>query len=175
MGYSEFVETIQKWKTRKIARIRNSWGVYDAYKMLRKNKWYNIGRSLRENEFYSIIRGVNKLLADELANGNDIHFPHGMGVLELRKSKRGVRLVDGKLKNNYPVDWKETLQLWYNDEEAMNNKTLARKESKVVYYVMYNKHDANYENQCFYEFALNRFIKKTLKENINKGKIDTLW
>ena len=36
-------------------KIRNSIGIYDIYKMLRKNKWLNIGRPLTEHEFYTII------------------------------------------------------------------------------------------------------------------------
>jgi hypothetical protein len=40
-------------------KVNNSLGVYDAYKWIRKNKWFNIGRPLKEHEFYSIIRKVN--------------------------------------------------------------------------------------------------------------------
>ena len=32
-----------------------------------------------------------------------------------------------------------------------------------------------YENQVFYEFEVNRFIKRALVESINNGKTDTLW
>ena len=28
----------------KVMKVTNSWGVYDAYKHMRKNGWYNIGR-----------------------------------------------------------------------------------------------------------------------------------
>lgn len=175
MTYEEFRKDIQKASTPKKAKVRNSWGVYDAYKHIRKNQWYDIGRPLKEHEFYSIIRGVNNHLAAELSKGNEVHFPSRMGALELRKIQRGVSIVEGKLRNTYPIDWEETLRLWFEDQEQRAAKTLVRKESEYVYHVKYNKHDANYENQCFYEFSLNRTIKKSLKENINKGKIDTLW
>ena len=44
-------------------KITNSIGVYDLYKLIRKNHWYDIGRPLKEHEFYAIIRKVNSLLA----------------------------------------------------------------------------------------------------------------
>lgn len=175
MDYKEFKNATVKASIKKKAKVRNSWGVYDAYKAIRKNKWYDIGRPVKEQEFYNIIRSVNKLQAEEVSNGNEVHFPHGMGTLELRKIERGVSIVDGKLKNTYPIDWEKTLQLWYNDTEARENKTLVRNDTKYLYHIKYNKHDATYENQCFYEFSLNRFIKKALSKNINKGKTDALW
>lgn len=175
MGYTEFKNQVVKSRVRKQAKIRNSWGSYDIYKHIRKNGWYDIGRPVKEHEFYSIIREVNKLLAEEIANGNTVIFPYRMGKLELRKSERGVSLVDGKLKITYPVNWDETIRLWFEDKEARKNKTLLRNEEDYVYHVKYCKHDANYENKSFYQFTLNRFIKQELKKNIEQKKIDTLW
>lgn len=171
----DFNKTIRKAFTRKTAKVRGSWGVYDCYKLLRKKQWYNIGRPLKEHEFYTIIRSVNKHLAEAAANGETIIFPYRMGKLELRKFERGVSLVNGKLKINYPINWEDTIRLWFEDKEAKKNKTLLRREEKYVYHMRYSKYNANYENQSFYEFDVNRFIKKALKENIQKGKIDTLW
>lgn len=156
-------------------KVTNSYGVYDAYKHIRKNGWYDIERPIKEKEFYSIVRGVNKYFADEISNGNTVVFPSKMGKLELRKGQRGVSLVDGKLKVTYPINWEDTLRLWFEDKQARENKTLLRSENNYVYNVKYCKHDANYENKSFYEFALNRFIKRELKRKINNGQTDTLW
>lgn len=175
MNYTEFVDKIVKRRSKKNFKVTNSWGVYDSYKAIRKHKWYDIGRPLTEHEFYKIIREVNNLLAEELAIGKEIIFPCRMGKLEIRKRPVGVSLVRGELKNTYPIAWENTIRLWFEDEEAKNKKTLVRKEVKDVYYVKYNKFRANYENQSFYEFKLNRFVKLALNKNVNKGKIDTLW
>lgn len=175
MKFEEFKEAIAKINEPKNILVTNSWGVYDAYKLIRKNGWYNIGKPVKEHEFYSIVRQVNKLLAEDIAKGNKVVFPDSMGTLELRKRPSGVSLVDGKLINTYPINWNDTLMLWFNDEEAKKNKTLLRHEVKDTYYVKYNKYQSYYNNRCFYEFKLNRFIKIALKENINKGKIDALW
>lgn len=175
MEYNEFLEKVQKKRTSKKAKIRNSWGVYDAYKLIRRNHWYNIGKVVSQHDFYSIIRMVNNMLASEFLKGNDINFPHGMGVLEMRKTERGVSFKDGRLVNTYPVNWGSTMRLWFEDDEARRNKILVRNDTKFVYKIFYNRFKATYKNQIFYEFAPNRFLKVALKDSINKGKIDTLW
>lgn len=155
--------------------VRNCWGVYDAYKHIRKNKWYDIGKPLTEHEFYSIIRSINKLLAKNLLLGETVVFPCRMGKLELRKSQRGITLNEGRLKVTYPVNWEDTLRLWYEDIEERKKKTLLRSENEFVYHVVYCRGTATYENKTFYGFSLNRFIKRGLKEYISQGKTDTLW
>ena len=160
---------------KKIHKVTNSWGIYAIYKHIRKNRWYNIGRPLKEGEFYSIIRRVNELIAENIANGISFKMPERMGTLELRKSEVGVSFVNGKLRNTYIIDWNKTLKLWFEDEEARKNKTLLRNEDKWLYHVVYNKRDATYENCSFYEFTLNNFLKKALSDNIKQGKTDALW
>ena len=173
--FKEFRNQIVRSRDKKTAKVRNSWGVYDAYKSIRKKGWYDLGRPIKEHEFYGVVRGVNSLLAAEIASGIPITFPSRMGKLELKKTLRGVSIVDNKLRINYPVNWHDTIKLWFEDEEARKNKTLLRDESREGYTIKYNKYDANYENKCFYEFAVNRFIKKALKDEIKNNKIDSLW
>ena len=175
MDFREFKLEATRVHSQQQARVRGSWGVYDAYKAIRKHKWFDIGRPVKEHEFYSIIRGVNDLLAEEIALGHEVTFPSRMGKLELRKVENGVSLVDGKLRIGYPIDWQSTLRLWYEDEEARNGKTLVRFEDKLGYHIRYNRYDATYENKGFYQFDLNRDIRKKLKENIKNNKTDTLW
>ena len=159
----------------KLGKVRNSWGVRDAHKWIRKHHWYDIGCPIHEEDFYKIIRGVNKLFAEELKQGNSVHFPAGMGMLELRKYKAGVSFVNGQLKNTYPIDWCSTMKLWSQDNEARQQKLLLRIENPWVYHVKYCKHNATFENKCFYQFDLNRFIQKGLRNNIRAGKTDTVW
>lgn len=158
-------------------KVRNSWGIYDVYKSIRKHHWYNIGRPVTEKEFYSIIRSVNKLLAEEIALGHTVKLPQKMGKLELRKYEVGVKMKDGKLKITYPVDWAETLKLWYEDAEAEKQKILLRNENPFVYWVRYCTEGTHckYPNKYFYQFALNTFVKKALSRNIKAGKVDTAW
>lgn len=173
MSYQEFKSSVLNLKEHRTHKVTNSLGVYNAYKYIRKNKWFNIGRPLAEQEFYKIIRTVNKYLAEELINGNDVVFPNRMGKLELRK-RNALPVIDknNKLKITYAIDWDKTLKLWYEDEQAFNEKTLIRIPERNIFRVKYNKSTANYKNKSFMEFQVNRDIKTKLKQKIKNNEID---
>ena len=153
-------------------KVRNSVGVYDIYKSIRKNKWYNIGRPVKEHEFYSVVRQINNHLADVLLSGRDIILPHRLGNIEIRKYDAKMSLVDGKLKTNLPIDWDRTLKLWSEDEESYKERTLVKMEEKEIFKVYYNKSKANYQNKSFYDFECNRDLKRRLKQKIKNGALD---
>lgn len=173
-SFKEFKDKIVKNHGPKKMKVVNSWGVYDAYKAVRKHGWYDIGRPVTEHEFYSIVRQVNDYLASELKQGNTIIFPYRMGKLELRRTETGASLIDGVLHIKYPIDWGETLRLWYKDKEAKEQKILIRHQTKYRYFIHYNKYRAVYNNRTFYKFSLNRFISKGLKDTVKNGK-EVLW
>lgn len=172
-SYKDFKSVIQGLQNTRTHKVTNSLGSYDAYKYIRKNKWFNIGRPLTEHEFYQIIRRINNYLAEELINGNDVIFPNRMGKLELRK-RNSLPIIDknGNLKVTYAIDWDSTLKLWYEDEEAFNNKTLVRLPERNIFRIKYNKNTANYNNKSFIEFQVNRNIKVRLKQKIKNNEID---
>jgi hypothetical protein len=71
----EFRRKILKVNGPRKHKLSNSFGVYSAYKYIRKNKWFNIGKPVSEHDFYSIIRTVNNYLAELLSMGYDIKLP----------------------------------------------------------------------------------------------------
>lgn len=152
--------------------IKDSHGVKEAFRWIRRNKWLDIGRPLSESMFYSIIREVNKNIALGLVSFKKISLPERMGELELRKSFPGAFIKDGKVLNTYPVDWKETIQLWKKDEECRKKKTLVKREAKEIYRVKYNKRNANYDNKTFYKFSTTRQLKRMIKEKAINGELD---
>lgn len=168
----DFRKAILKVEGPRKHKVNNSLGVYDAYKYLRKNKWLNIGRPLTEHEFYTIIRQINNYLADELLQGHDIILPHRLGRIEIRKYGARISIKDGVLKTNLPIDWDRTLKLWSEDEEAYKERTLVKMEEKEIFKVFYNRGNATYENKSFYEFEVNRDLKRRLKQRIKSGAID---
>lgn len=168
----EFINIIKKANSSRNHKVNNSLGVYDAYKWIRKNKWFDIGKTLTEHEFYSIIRKINEYLADNFIEGNDIKLPHRMGILELRKFDARIDFKNNKIETNLPIDWNKTLKLWYEDEEAFSNKTLIRVEERELFKVYYNKQSAKYNNKSFYEFKVNRELKLRLKRRIKDGRLD---
>ena len=166
-SYKDFKSAIQGLQNTRTHKVTNSLGSYDAYKYIRKNKWFNIGRPLTEHEFYQIIRRINNYLAEELINGNDVIFPNRMGKLELRK-RNSLPVIDknGNLKVTYAIDWDSTLKLWYEDEEAFNNKTLVRLPERNIFRIKYKKNTANYNNKSLKELKVNRNIKVKKKKKI---------
>lgn len=172
MSFEDFKRDALKLNEPREHKVTGSLGVYDAYKYLRKNKWFNIGRPLKEHEFYSIIRKVNECLADALLKGYDINLPHRMGRIEVKKYEARITLEGDTVKTNLPIDWDRTLKLWYEDEEAYKNKTLIKMEEKEIFKVCYNRAKADFNNKSFYQFDINRDLKRRLKQQIKNGALD---
>ena len=170
---NEFRKKVLKVNKPRLHKVRNSNGIYDSYKWIRKNKWLNIGRPLTEHEFYTIIRQVNNELAYSLIRGDDINLPNRMGRLELRKYDAKIRVdSNNKVITNLPIDWDRTLKLWSEDEEAYKERTLIKMEEKEIFKVFYNKKSANYENKSFMQFDVNRDIKRSLTQQIKNRAVD---
>lgn len=175
-SYESFRRRLLKLDKPRVHRIKGSLGIYDGYKYYRKNKPSDPKYILTESQYFAITRRVNNLLADNLVNGGEISFPHRMGRLEIRKTAGEVRLdANGKLITNLAIDWDGTLKLWYNDEESYNNRTLVRIEEKEIFEIYYNRGQANYSNKSFFEFSVNRVLKRRLKGKIKEGKIEAMY
>ena len=168
----EFRRKVLKVDHSRNHKVKNSIGVYDIYKHIRKNKWYDIGQPITEHQFYTIIRQVNNVLADNLLKGNDIVFPNKMGRLEVRKFKPIIRFDNNKLTVRLPIDWDRTLKLWSEDEEAYKERTLVKMEEKEIFKVCYNKTRADFPNKGFYQLQINRDLKIALKKKIKLGNFD---
>lgn len=172
MTCKDFKSTLKKVRGKRIHKTTNSLGVYDAYKWIRKNKWFDIGRPLTEKEFYSIIRAVNEELACLLSNGQEVTLPERMGKIELRKQDPFIGFKDGKLHVHLAIDWDQTLQLWYEDQEAFEKKQLIKIPEKHIFKFIYTKTRATYPNKSFFELVINRQIKLNIKNKIKQGTID---
>ena len=171
-SYKDFKSVIQGLQNTRTHKVTNSLGSYDAYKYIRKNKWFDIGQPVSEHDFYSIIRTVNNYIADFLAKGYDINLPCQLGRLEIRKYDAKITIQNNKVVTNLPIDWDKTLKLWAEDEESYQKRTLIKMEEKEIFKVYYNRGKANYTNKSFFAFDINRELKKNLKKNIKEGRID---
>ena len=170
---NKFKLQIVKAKGPKNHKIRNSWGVYDAYKWIRKNNWLDIGRPLTEHQFYYIIRNVNKGLVQQFFNKQYIIFPHKMGRIDLIKNKARAVFKNGKLKINKAINWGKTLEYWEQDEEAFNRKILIYNDAEYIFKIMYSRMKANYKNKRVFFFYPNRTFKRQLAALLKDNKIDT--
>lgn len=167
-----FIDNIKKVNKPRQHKIKNSYGVYDGYKFYRKTKPKEPKYVLTESQYFSIIRKINNYLAILISEGNDLVLPCRMGLVEIRKYNANITIRNNKVITNLPIDWDQTLKLWYEDEEALKNKTLIKSNTKEIFKVHYNKSKATYNNKSFYHFSLNRDIKKKIKQNIKNGNID---
>lgn len=172
MNFNEFRKSTLKLNDKRHHKIKNSIGVRDAYRWLQQNKWPGINQPVSEKEFYKIIRSVNTLITQEIIEGRDVKFPQRMGQLEVRKYTTYVKIDNGQIKTNRGIDWDKTLKLWYEDEEAKDNKILVKKEDFEQFTIFYNKSFANYNNKTLYQFKPNRALLLAVKQAGKEGKID---
>jgi hypothetical protein len=97
-------------------------------------------------------------------------------LLCIRKTKRSVRIEDGKLVNSNPVDWKATREMWSNDPETKEKKLIIRyinsHSSKYVFRIKALKKFKNYENKKYYRFQACREFQRNLKTRIFDDKKD---
>lgn len=169
----EFKAQIKKCQKKRKSNINNSYGSYDYYRYYRENRRNKNEPYVNMHIYLKVIRNINNRLRDLFSDGKiDIIFPVKMGRLELIKVPIRKRIVDGKLITNTYVDWNKTLELWYEDEEAMNNKMLVRNNPKYKFIIKYDRVKAEYINKFYMEFKPNRELKNKLKKNIRDGKID---
>ena len=172
MTYEEFKFNVQHLNSLRIHKVKNSYGVYDGFKYYRKNRPKEHKYVLTESQYFSIIRRVNELLGEALINGEDVTLPYRLGRLEIRKYEARITTDGKKVRTNLPIDWDRTLKLWYEDKESYKNRTLIKVEEKEIYKVYYNRNVAEFKNKSFYQFDINRKLKRRLKQNIKEGKLD---
>lgn len=172
MTLTDYKKYVKKCNTHKKMEISNSYGVRDYMLFYHKNK--PKGYTVNPKEYYAIIRRTGQLIAEKLAKGQYIDLPYSMGRLTIRKFNSKIKLEDGKVITNLPVDWNRTLELWYDDEQSRNEKRLVRCEGLLRYNLIYIRILAAYKNKAYYEFKFNRFLKKKLKDNIRNGEVHAL-
>lgn len=176
MTFEEFIVETKKAKGSKEKRVRDSYGVKCAFQEMRKNKWKNCKRAVTEKEFYAIIKAVHTVYAEALLNGEDVFFPYRMGRLSIAKHPANTYVNDkGELIVKKPINWNETLKLWYEDGESKNKKVLIRHDVSDVYHIRYNHWSGNAKNKQFFKFAPCRSLKIALKNKIKSGELTDVY
>lgn len=175
MENKEFIDNIKKITSKRVHKIKNSYTIYDIFLNYRKVNKHSKHKDnlLPANQFYKVIRMFNKEMRELMFKGFTVNLPHNMGDLSIRKYDTYAKIINGKLKVNYPVSWQDTLKLWSTDEEAHENKLLIRSNVPEVYRVIYSKKNAKYNNKLFYLFTTNREFKLLMKNKINSNELET--
>lgn len=174
MDYQEFLNKVQK-KGSKPYRIGHCYGARDSWKWVRKNKWKALkGEKCSSDLYSSVIKGVNKLLIEQLFTGHRVFLPHQMGNLILSATPAKLHEEGGKIKNNYRPDWKRTLENWYKDDAMFNERKCVKRVQEYIYKLHYSKNSANYRNQKYYHFIPCRSFVRSLGKKIDNQKLNAL-
>lgn len=152
----------------------------ETYKYYKDN---NFGRN-RSSEFYvskTLYGKFLKMFFEEIMNkviydNYEFKMPYRIGTLFIRKQKPSVKIIDGKIRSSYPVDWNETLKLWDRDKEAKDKKIIVKNLNKHTngysFKIVYSRQLANYKNKYAWWFVPTRQHKLKLKNASKSGKVD---
>lgn len=132
---------------------------------------------LTPKQYGAFIKTVFDELTDKIIYENyEFKVPYKMGTICIRKYQKKIKIVDGKVQNNFPVDWNETLKLWERDEEAKRKKVLVKHLNKhsdgFIYKWQWIRNRADIPNRHYWYFRPTRTNKLKLKSAINKGMVD---
>lgn len=153
------------------------YGMRDYFSYYNKNNSWKLDRKT----FSNIVSEMNKTVVDKMLNEQmDFKIPGRCGAIVIRKTKRKVKFVNGKVVNTHPPDWQKTLKLWEKDKESKEKKIIIRHNnihtSGYVFQILHNKSMANFKNKSFYTFKAARAFKRLLAKRINdyiKPKFDS--
>lgn len=157
-------------------KLKADYGMSDYYKFYKK-KLDNPVNSLLYNQ---IITKFNDEIKDLIIEDNLTYQLPFLGFeIVLKKQKRIPKIVNGKLINNIPPDWKATNELWDKDAEAKEKKLLVRYNnyhtSNYIYRIYFKKFKSKIKNKSLFKFQPNRTFKRQLSARIkdtNKGNLN---
>lgn len=158
--------------------IKTDYGIKDYYKYFKEN---NPDLNIDYKTYTNIIYDFNKEIVDMVINDNlEYNIPYIGSTLSIRKDKRVPKIVNGKLYNTAPVDWKATKELWTDDEDAMSKKLLVRHlnhhTSKYVFRIYFKKYNLYFKNKQLFSFKATRSFQRALSARIKddtKQKYDS--
>lgn len=154
----------------KQSKIRNSYNTRDIYRKLKKEGGFK--SPLSESDFGLIVKSLNTLLADELKENAVVELPMRMGkIVVVGYDRKIIKNKQGKYIPNTTPNWKETMELWKNDEEARENKVLIYHEDKKQFSVKFRGEGTNFSNKRSLNFKLRRTVREDIRKLINSNKL----
>lgn len=167
--YQAFLNDLQKRGSKK-HHIGHCMGSRDAWKWVRKNKWSEV-IPCSSTLYSQIVNEVNLKLIEALLEGHTIELPYQMGKLSIVGVKTKVALEGDKIKDNYRIDWKKTLEYRYKNKAAREEHKLIKRIQKMKYYIRYSKDTACFRHRRLYMFRANRSLVRILGKTIEKKGI----
>lgn len=150
----------------RIHKTKFDYGIPDYYKRYIQDN-PKISKTLYNNIISDYNEGIRDLIINE---GLTYQFPYTNFQLFIKKHKRKPRIVNGKLINSIPINWKATNELWEKDEEAREKKILIRFTNYhtfgYVFRILFKKFNSNVKNRSLYKFKNNRKLQRELSKRI---------
>ncbi len=148
-------------------KINTDYGMKDYY------KYYinNCKDPVDSKRHTKVISEFNKAIVDLIINdGLEYNPPILQFTFCIRKSIRIPRIKNNKLINTTPIDWKSTKELWEDNEQAKQNKTIIRflnnHTSKFIFRIKALKSGNYYLNKKLYRFKACRSFQRLLAKRI---------
>ena len=148
-------------------RINTDFGIKDYYDYYKSKSKKPKSKTL----FDRVVYDFNKRIVEAIINeGLEFTPVKTKFTFCIRKNKRGIKLVDNKVVNTHPIDWKTTTQLWETDEDARKKKLIIRflnnHTSKYVFRILMLKGKGTYLNKKFFRYKPPRSFQRTLAKRI---------
>ena len=153
--------------------IKGGYGKADYYKFYRAN-----GGTLNRDPFARILRECNLALVTELIEyAEDFTLPHKIGRISFRKRKNKAYISKGGIKSTALIDWKKTMELWQENDQARRNKVLIKYSNMSTgrYSFRIAMFNRNFKNKEYFAFRFKRSFKRKFAKRINtynKPKIE---
>lgn len=154
-------------------KINTDFGIKDFYEFYKSYSKNPKSKTL----FNKVVYDFNKRIVNSIINeGLEFTPVKARFTFCIRKNKRGIKLIDNKVVNTHPIDWKTTMQLWEDDPEAKEKKLIIRflnnHTSKYVFRILMTKGKAQYKNKRFFRYKPPRSFQRTLAKRILDPNLD---
>ncbi len=148
-------------------KISKDYGMTDYYKYYQTTSKNPVNAII----FNKVISTFNKTIVEKIIEEGLEYTPIMLQMkFCVRKHKGTIKLKNSRLVNTNPVDWKTTMKLWEEDEEAKEKKLVIRylnnHTSKYIFRIKMIKEGYTYKNKKFYRFKACRFFQRALAKRI---------
>lgn len=165
MTFEEFYsKTLKRSGGGKKITITNSYKTQEVFYYYHRNSKYKFDKSL----YRKISDAINLKIAYYLVEDRGFGFPFNLGKVRIAR-------VDKMARSKYTqhiVDWKETIKLWYEDEECREKKIKVLKRRRPLLDVFYVRDMIRFPKSKMILFKLNRSFKMKLNEMFENGNYE---
>lgn len=168
-SYNEFNVSIRKAREKKV--YAKSLDTRSIAVMIKKRnpQFSNIPR----NTFSRLLNRMFELISEDIFdNGEKYELPYGLGTMYLQVNEHTKKQAFKNIEANMKINWNETLKLWYNDKDAMDNRRFIRFEFRPLRARLALKRGST-KIQIWYFFVIKklRSSSKRIVEHLNNNDI----